>query len=422
VPRCAGADGCGGLSARRRSVVVLDVDPQNVFEVAATEDQQSVETFVADGPDESLRVTASRIQRDGIKSRAPPNPCPKSKRSLTPFSTIRPRLSDLWRPKYVQSIGQDETGLVSERRLRVGLVTDPGGIDDPYNRGTYLGLERAVRELGIRGRLLTLAPKEGYVPSLSLLARQKYDLVIGNTFFAARAIDRVATGFPDTRFAIIDVAHDDLGQRPKNVVGLVFSEEQAGYLAGHLAALVLTLSPGEEVISSVGGKRVPAVEKYIAGYEAGARGANPRVTTLNGYTDDFLDPVKGRSVALSQIAKGSRVVFQVANACGLGALEAARERGIWGIGVDVDQSHLGRHILTSAVKRLDVAVFDTIEELARGTLETGRTSRFSLRNGGVGLGTISAAVPRSLRAKIEDVRAEIVAGKISIASSVTETT
>jgi basic membrane protein A and related proteins len=308
--------------------------------------------------------------------------------------------------------------LVSERRLRVGLVVEPAGIDDPYMHGAYLGLERAVRELGIRGRVLTPAPKEGYVPSLSLLARQKYDLVIGIAVTAA-AIDRVATGFPETRFASIDVAHDDLAHRPKNVVGLVFREEQAGYLAGHLAALVLTLSPGEEVISSVGGQRVPAVEKYIAGYQAGAKGANPRVTTLNSYTDDFWDPVKGRSVALSQIAKGSRVVFQVASACGLGALEAASERGIWGIGVDVDQSHLGRHMLTSAVKRLDVAVFDTIEKLVRGTLETGRNSRFSLRNRGVGLGTISAAVPRSLKAEIEDVRAEIVAGKIPIASSVT---
>jgi basic membrane protein A len=319
---------------------------------------------------------------------------------------------------------------VSERRLRVGLVTEPTGIENPYIHGAYLGLERAVRELRIRGRVLTPAPKEGYVPSLSLLARQKYDLVIGFGgeinelrpdvgFFAGATIDRVATGFPQTRFATIDFAHDDLAHRPTNVVGLVFSEEQAGYLAGHLAALVLTLSPGEEVISSVGGERVPAVERFIAGYQAGARAANPRVTTLNSYTDDFHDPVKGRSVALSQIAKGSRVVFQVASACGLGALEAASERGIWGIGVDVDQSHLGRHILTSAVKRLDVAVFDTIEKLVRGTLETGRTSRFSLGNRGVGLGTISAAVPRSFVAEIEDVRAEIVAGKIPIASSVT---
>ena len=280
---------------------------------------------------------------------------------------------------------------MSERQLRVGLVTEPTGIYHTYNHGAYLGFERAVRELGIRGRVLTPAPKEGSVPSLSLLARQKYDLVMGFGFPAAAAIGKVASGFPDTRFAII----------------------------GHLAARMLTLSPGEEVISSVGGQRVPAVERFIAGYQAGARGANPRVTTLNSYTDSFHDPAKGRSVALSQIAKGSRVVFQVASASGLGALEAAKERGIWGIGVDVDQSHLGRHILTSAVKRLDVAVFDTIEELGRGTLETGRTSRFSLRNDGVGLGMISAVVPRSLKDEIEDVRAEIVAGKIRITSSST---
>ena len=220
---------------------------------------------------------------------------------------------------------------MSDRRLRVGLVTEPAGIDNPYNRGAYLGLERAVRELGIRGRVLTPAPKEGYVPSLSLLARQKYDLVIGSGFFAAPAIDRVAVGFPETSFAIIDFDHDDLAHCPRNVVSLAFREEQAGYLAGHLAARVLTLSPGEDVISSVGGQRLPSVERWIAGYQAGARGANPRVTTLNGYTDDFIDPVKGRSVAaLSQIAKGSRVVFQVADACGLGVLEAATSAGSGG--------------------------------------------------------------------------------------------
>jgi len=308
---------------------------------------------------------------------------------------------------------------VSDRQLRVGLVTEPAGIDDPYNRGAYLGLERAVRELGIRGRVLTPAPKEGFVPALTLLARQRYDLVVGTGLSTPWAVDSVATAFPGTRFAIIDCPDPGRARRPENVLDISFSAEQAGYLAGHLAALVLTLAPGEEVISSVGGQRLPLVERWIAGYQAGARGANPRVTTLNSFTDDFLDPVKGRSVALSQIAKGSRVVFQVANVCGLGALEAASERGIWGIGVDVDQSHLGGHILTSAVIRMDVAVFDTIEDLARGTLETGRTSRFTLGNGGVGLGTISTDVPRALVAELEHVSAEIVAGRIPIAASVT---
>jgi basic membrane protein A len=308
--------------------------------------------------------------------------------------------------------------LVSDRRLRVGLVLEPTGIDNPYMYGAYLGIERAVQELGVKGRVLTPAPREGYVPSLSLLARQKYDLVMGTGALTAAAIDGVATRFRETRFAIIDAAHNALAHRPKNVQALVFSEEQAGYLAGHLAALVLTLSPGDDVISSIGGERVPTVERFIAGYQAGARAANPRVTILNSYTDDFIDPLKARSVALSQIAKGSRVVFGVASACGLGALEAAREHGIWGIGVDVDQSHLGPHILTSAVKKLDMAVFDTIEELVRGTFKTGRTSRFSLRNGGVGLGAISPEVPPSFVAEIESIRAEIVAGTIAIANPV----
>ncbi len=307
----------------------------------------------------------------------------------------------------------------SDKRLRVGLVIQPPGTEDPYLRGAYLGLERAVRELGITGRVLTPAPKEGYAPSLSLLARQKYDLVMATGLETAAATDSVASAFPKTKFAIIDAAHDALAHRPRNVLGLVFSEQQAGYLAGYLAALALTLSPGKDVISSVGGQRMPSVLRYIAGYQAGARAANPRVTPLNSFTDDFQDPAKGRSVALSQIAKGSRVVFQVAGACGLGALEAARERGVWGIGVDVDQSQLGRHILTSAVKRLDVAVFSTIEELVRGTLETGRTWHFSLSNGGVGLGRISPDVPPSLIVELEEAKAAVVAGRTHPPASIT---
>lgn len=164
---------------------------------------------------------------------------------------------------------------MSERRLKVGLVTEPAGIENTYIHGAYLGLERAVRELGIRGRVLTPTPKEGYVPSLSLLARQKYDLVIGFGYFAGAAIDRVANGFSETRFAIIDAAHDDLAHRPTKVVGLVFREEQAGYLAGHLAALALTLSPGEEVISSVGGQRVPLSSGSSPAGSAATRSSSP---------------------------------------------------------------------------------------------------------------------------------------------------
>jgi basic membrane protein A and related proteins len=262
--------------------------------------------------------------------------------------------------------------------------------------------------------VLTPAPKEGHAPSLTLFAQQGYDLVLATGFFAAAAVDAVAQRYPETRFGIIDVAHEALPHRPPNVQSVVFSDEQAGCLAGYLAALVLTLSAGENVISSVGGRPVPAVERYIAGFEAGARLVDPHITVLNGYTDDFLDRVKGKSVAVSQIARGSKVVFQVAGTCGLGVLEAAKEHGVWGIGVDVDQSELGPHVLTSAVKRLDVAVFSTIEQLAHGTFETGGTTRFSLQDGGVGLGAVSARVPPAMVARVEELKAEIVAGKVTI--------
>jgi basic membrane protein A and related proteins len=303
---------------------------------------------------------------------------------------------------------------MSGAQLRVGLVVQPPGINDPYGRGAYAGIERATRELGIKGRVLTPAPKEGYAPSLVLCAQQGYDLVLATGFESASAVDAVAQRRPETCFGIIDITHEALPHRPPNVQGIVFSDEQAGCLAGYLAALVLTLSAGENVISSVGGRPVPAVERYIAGYEAGARLVDPDIRLLRGYTDDFLDPLKGRSVALGQIARGSRVVFQVAGACGLGALEAAKEHGVWGIGVDVDQSELGPHVLTSAVKRFDVAVFSTIEQLAQGTFETGSTTRFSLQDGGVGLGAVSDRVPPAMVARVEELEAEIVAGTVAI--------
>jgi basic membrane protein A len=307
---------------------------------------------------------------------------------------------------------------VIDRRAKIGLVSLEG-IDHPYNHGSYLGMERAVRELDVTGRVLTPSPKEGSAPSFSFLARQKYDLVVGTGVLVADALDAVALKFPDQTFAIIDVAHGALPHRPRNVHGIAFREEEAGFLAGQVAALALDLGRGDRMISAVGGMPVPAVQRYIAGYEAGARAVDPNITTLRGYTNDFWDPLKGRSVALGQIAQGSRVVFQVASACGLGVLEAAREQGVWAIGVDVDESHRGPHVLTSAVKRMDVAVFDTIERFVGGTLETGGTSVFALVDGGVGLGSISSDVPPSVVAEIERVTDEIVAGTISIPTSIT---
>jgi len=180
-------------------------------------------------------------------------PCPKSKRS---FDTLHDPVAS----KVRQSIGQDETGC--ERKAPQSRARhEPGGIHDPYNRGAYLGSSAAVRELGIRGRVLTPAPKEGYVPSLSLLARQKYDLVIGNNRLCRPRDRQSRHRVPDTRFAHHRRRPRRSGAAPEERRGPPVQRRASRLSCGHLAALVLTLSRGEEVISSVGGQRVPAVEK-----------------------------------------------------------------------------------------------------------------------------------------------------------------
>jgi basic membrane protein A and related proteins len=300
----------------------------------------------------------------------------------------------------------------SEKKLRVGLVTQPAGVTDPYLRLAFTGLERAVRQLGVEGKVLTPNENEGSLPSFAYFAQRNYDLVLGAGFLQAEEFDLAAVKFPGTRFAIAGVPHEALKHRPKNAVGLDFRTEQAGYLAGYLAALVERSRPGKDVVSSVGGIKLPSVDRFIAGYQAGARKVNPRITTLNGYSGTFLDKTKCRALAQNQIDKGSGVVFGVAGACSLGALEAAKAAGVYGVGVDADQSALGPHILTSAVKREDLAVFKTIQALQRGRFARGSTVLLSLRDGGVRLGRISPRVPRALVTKVALIRSRILSGTI----------
>jgi basic membrane protein A len=238
--------------------------------------------------------------------------------------------------------GGDELAQEGAEGLRVGLVTDVGQLNDRgFNQLAFQGLQRAERELGVEGRVIESASDSEYVPNHSSLAEEGYDVVIGVGFAQGDAVAEVAQKYPDTRFVIIDVDATSLPGGPENVVGLVFKEEEVGYLAGYLAALTDRREPGKHVISSVGGMKEPPVDRFIAGYQAGALDAVPGITLLNGYSQDWDDLAKCKEVALDQIAKGSRVVFQVAGGCGLGALDAAEEESVWGIGVDADQSFLG---------------------------------------------------------------------------------
>jgi basic membrane protein A and related proteins len=303
------------------------------------------------------------------------------------------------------------SGPAAKTPLRVGMVNLPsaGGLlpDD-----AIVGLRRAVRELGIRATVLTPTVKEGFAPSLTSLARQGDDLVFGVIGNEAYDMSRVAPKFPHTRFVLLDTSTRELERRPQNLLGVVFEEQQIGYLMGYLAALMEDRVPGRHVVSTVGGIKFPPVDRFIAGFQAGARKADPRITLLNGYSNDFADPARCKRVASGQIARGSGVVFQVAGSCGLGALAAAREHHVWGIGVDDDQSALGPYILTSAVKRFDVAVFETIRALQNKTLPLNGDTFLTLEHGALALGKVSPRVPRSYVARVEKIRRDIIAGRI----------
>jgi basic membrane protein A len=304
----------------------------------------------------------------------------------------------------------------ANRHLRVGLVFQSTGLEDPFNRLAFRGFQRAVRELGIKGRVVAPDPKAGLLPAFVYLARQKYDLVIGYGYLSVNALDAAAVKFPNTKFAIIDSSRMGLPHAPRNVRGGGFASEEAGYLAGYLAGLEEKRRPGKDVIGSVGAYPIPTVDSFIAGYRAGARKADPGIKTLNGYSNNFVNTAKCELVALDQIGRGAGAIFQVASGCGLGALHAAKQKGAWGIGVDIDQSSLGPYILTSAVKKLDVAVFKTVQDLQRGTFRTGGDVLFDLANGGVGLAKISPRVSRADVRKVGKIRKAIVAGRIKVPS------
>jgi len=299
------------------------------------------------------------------------------------------------------------------KKIKVGLVTDIGGLNDrSFNQLANEGFERAKSELGVEGRVLTSSKNSDYVPNLSSLAQQKYDIVIGIGFLMAESVETVAKKFPDTNFAIIDYPQAAMKSKPANVDGLLFKEAEAGYLVGTLAALYAKDKGGDQVISSVGGQKIPPVDAYIAGFQAGAKKANPDIKTLNGYSEDFVKQDLCKELALNQIAEGSQVVFQVAGQCGLGALDAAKEKSMQGIGVDADQGYLGAHIITSALKKVDVAVFDTIKAVQDGSFKGGTDTIFDVKSGGVGYGKLSADATK-YEDQLKQVEEQIKSGEIT---------
>jgi basic membrane protein A and related proteins len=296
---------------------------------------------------------------------------------------------------------------------KVGLVSDVGRFNDrSFNQSALDGLRRAQRVLKVQGRAVESRQTSDYIPNLSSLARDRYDLTVSVGFLLADATNTVAQSFTGSKFAIIDysVAAPPFKRNP-NVRGLTFATNENSYMIGCLSAL-MARQRGRKVISAVGGIKLPTVDIFIAGYRAGARRCVPGTRVLIGYSQDFVAQDKCKEIALNQIAQGSRVVFQVAGGCGLGALDAARQRGVWGLGVDKDQKNLGRHVLTSAVKRVDQSVYLTVKAVKEGKFRGGRDAVFNLRNGGVAVGRIDARVPKRFITRMNALKPLIISGKI----------
>ena len=300
-----------------------------------------------------------------------------------------------------------------EKATRIGLVFDVGGRGDKsFNDSAYDGLARAERELGVHVSFLEPVGSEDREAALRLFAAQREDLVIAVGFIFTSDVDAVARAYPGVHFACVDYAGSE-AEMPPNVEGLSFREEEGSFLVGAVAAL---LSQSHHV-GFVGGMTIPLIRKFEAGYTAGVHAACPACTVHSAYAgstpDAFKDPARGRSLAAFEIAAGADVLFHASGATGHGVFEAAREAGVLGIGVDADQhDEMPGTVVTSLVKRVDVVVFDAIREATAGRFRPGMRV-FGLAEDGIDYvraGPHAAGLPDAVKARVADLRSEVVAG------------
>jgi basic membrane protein A len=309
--------------------------------------------------------------------------------------------------------------------LSVGVVFDVGGRGDKsFNDGAYLGAERAMRELGAEVRFVEPGEGSDREAGLRLLAAQGLDLVIGVGFIFSDDLSQLAKEYPNVHFAGVDYAlqTDAAGnvvEPAANLAALKFREEQGSFLVGAIAAL--TSRTGK--VGFVGGMDIPLIHKFEAGYKAGVHAVCPRCRVIAQYAgvtpEAFRNPGKGKELALSQYNQGVDVIFHASGSTGLGVFEAARSTGHKAIGVDADQyAEAPGYVLTSMVKGVDNAVFESIRAVRQGSFRGG-VQWFGLRENGVRYVYDEhnrALIPDSVRNRVEQLKGEIIAGRIQVPS------
>jgi len=310
--------------------------------------------------------------------------------------------------------------------LKVSLVTDIGGLNDrSFNQLAYTGYKKAEAQYHFAEKVIQTQSQNDYVKNLTLASQSvgAGGLVIAVGFLMQAPLDQIAKQNTNINYAIVDgcamPANATACDALPNVSPLFFKEQEAGCLVGAVAGQMemdgktkVSKLLGASSIGAVGGIPVPAVTRYIAGYKFCAKKVDPAVKVYINYSQDFTDTAKCKDAALAQINQHQvDVVFQVAGGCGVGALDAANGKGVFGIGVDADQGYLYPSVLTSALKRVDSAVFDIIDLTAKGQYNN-NLPRFSLVNDGVGYAPVSSDVPADAKATADLFASQIKAGTL----------
>ncbi len=302
----------------------------------------------------------------------------------------------------------------------VALIIAQGGLGDrSYNDSAFAGLTLAAAELGVNVVPIESSDPVGEAEQLLRTAAESgFNLVITLEFSHIEPLGRIAPDYPDTLFAIVNAIVDQ-----PNVVSIMFDEHTGSYLAGALAALVTTAPDLEQVnpepvIGVIGGVQSSGIDVFLYGYLQGACDINPDSQVLMAYANDFGDPAKGREMALAMHEQNADVVFQVAGGTGAGVIEAAKDENFFAIGVDSDQDYLAPgNVLTSMLKRVDVAVYDTIERAASGELQGGTVLQYGLEENGVGLTEMTYTrhiIPGEFMDQVADLRAQIEGGELEV--------
>jgi basic membrane protein A len=311
-----------------------------------------------------------------------------------------------------------DSGPAAGAPLKVGLVFDIGGRGDKsFNDAAYAGLERAKRELGVDFTLVETAETADREAGLRQLAATDAQLIFGVGFLFTDDIHELALEFPDRKFACVDYTVNPGDTLPPNLVALKFKEEEGSFLVGALAALVSKTGK----VGFVGGMQIPLIRKFEAGYTAGVHAVRPNAQVIVKYAgttgEAFRDPVKGTELALAEYAQGADVIFHASGATGRGVFQAAIRQDKLAIGVDSDQhDEAPGHVLTSMVKRVDVAVFELIRELKEGRWQGG-VRTFGLADDGITWvydQRNQALIPAPAKATVDSLRGEIVAGRIQV--------